>query len=114
AVYDDPAELIDLYAQAFTYLRDRGAALLRLIQVGDEPDPLAVLTHCGETLAGLATLLDKYDDDATDSLSALATTLSEAEDLVVLLGLEDGAGPKIDAVTLLLQVRRELEARLAA
>ncbi|MEM9476086.1 MAG: hypothetical protein AAGA71_12380 [Pseudomonadota bacterium] len=111
---EDPQELIDLYAQAFTFLRDRGAALLSLIQVGDEPDPLAVLTHCGETLAGLAGLLEKYDDDATASLSALATALAEAEDLLILLGLEDGTGPKIDAVSLLLQLRRELEARLVA
>lgn len=113
-VSDDPADLIDLYASAFTYLRDRGAALLSLIQVNDAPDPLAVMTHCGETLSGLADLLAKYDDDATASLTALGTTLAEAEDLLVLLGLEDGAGPQIDAVSLLLQLRREFEARLAA
>ncbi|MEL6644642.1 MAG: hypothetical protein AAFQ79_11960 [Pseudomonadota bacterium] len=113
-VAEEPSEVYDLYVAAFTYLRDRAGQLLATIRGGDDPDPLGVLTHCGQTLAGLSKILEDYDDEAPPSLATLAEMLSEAEELVILLELEDGETPKIDAVSLLLQLRREFEARLAA
>lgn len=110
----EPSELYELYASAFTYLRDRAGQLLATIRSGDAPNPLDVLSHCGQTLTGLSGILEQYDEDAPTSLATLAEMLSEGEELVVLLGLEDGEAPKIDAVSLLLQLRREFEARLAA
>ena len=38
----------------------------------------------------------------------------DAADVILLMQSEDGEVPAADAVTLLLQLRRELEARLAA
>ena len=59
-------------------------------------------------------IVEKGDLLFTIDARPFETALAEAEDLLILLGLEDGTGPKIDAVSLLLQLRRELEARLVA
>ncbi len=40
--------------------------------------------------------------------------LAEAQDMMVLMQVEDGDGPAADAVTLLVQLRRDMEMQLAA
>ncbi|MEM1064291.1 MAG: hypothetical protein AAGJ74_02215 [Pseudomonadota bacterium] len=110
----EPDEIVTLYARAFTYLRDRGGALLTDVRAGDAPDAALVLAHCGETLTTLSDMLADADHEPTPGLTALANTLSEAEELLILLELEPGTAPAVDAASLLLQLRRDFEARLAA
>ncbi len=111
---EEPDEIMELYARAFTYLRDRGGALLSDIRAEDAPDPAHVLAHCGETLSALSEMLTDADQEPTTGLTALANTLSEAEELLILLELEPGTAPAVDAASLLLQLRRDFESRLAA
>lgn len=101
-----------LYGTGFAYLRDRGQALLKAVgSEGALPDD-AVLAHCSETLTHLTDLLTSHED--AGAAGELADTVMEAESLVILLENERGAEAAVDAVSILMQIRREFEFGLAA
>ncbi len=98
----------------FSYLRDRGETLLHDVRRGTAT-PAEVMVHCGETLSHLASMLAFHEDTATrPEIARLADTILEAESMVVLLGTEAGDEAALDAVSLLLQVRQDFEACIAA
>ena len=68
---------------------------------------------CVDAVEHLTDLFSEADTDcaATD---AFLDELAEASDMMVLMQIEDGDAPAADAVTLLLQLRRDLEMQLAA
>jgi hypothetical protein len=76
-------------------------------------DPSGILEYCVETADGLTEILSKstFEDVLTNDLQ---DTAMQAADAMVLMQLEDGAGPAADAVTLLIQMRRDLKAAIAA
>lgn len=103
-----------LFRSGFTYLRDRGAALLGNVRrEAGSPCP-EIVAHCSETLRHLSDIIAEHEDGGVPSVTWLADTVMEAENLVILLENESGEDAAIDAVSLLLQVRRDFEARLAA
>lgn len=102
-----------LFSAAYAYIRNRGNQLLQSIRQSDDIDGRSIVDYCGETVSHLSDLIGSDDDPTAPELVALADTLVEAEELFVLLELENGTGPSIDAVSLLLQLRREFETRLA-
>ena len=61
-------------------------------------------------------LVDVFSDDESGCPAAdeFLDDLTEASDLMVLMQVEEGDAPAADAVTLLLQLRREMEMKLAA
>ena len=101
-------------SSGFSYLRDRGDTLLREVRRGAAA-PSEVMAHCGETLGRLSEMLAFHEDAATrPEIARLADTIMEAEAMVVLLGTEAGTEAALDAVSLLLQVRQDFEACIAA
>lgn len=91
-----------------------GLNLLRA--VGDElmaADPSAIPGRCGEVLQDLSDLLEGQEDDA-GQFGELVDMVYEAESLVILMENEDETTSPADAVAILLQVRHDLEHRLAA
>ena len=79
-----------------------------LSELGSPSAPLAdlVLDHCMETVEDLAARLPDADD--------LYDPVQEANDLIVLLHLERNETAAENAVTALLQLKRDLEVALAA
>ena len=61
-------------------------------------------------------LLDLFSDDDSGcpAADAFIDELTEASELMVLMQIESGDAPAADAVTLLLQLRRDIETKLAA
>lgn len=96
----------------FSYLRERGQALLAALQSQDAPGDEEILTHCSETLSHLSSLMASHEE--ANAAEDLADQVMEAENLVVLLESEKGEESAADALSILLQIRREFEAVLAA
>ena len=107
------SSLSELASAALVYLGTRASGLNGMVASSASPDPSQVLKHCGESANGLADIV--ADQDASDpALAGLIEELLDAAELLLLMEMEAGKGPAADAVTVLLQVRRGLECRLAA
>lgn len=98
--------------RALSFLRTRAEALQFLLDAEGEPPERQVLGFCLETVEELAEkVADREDDPIGDEVEEM---VMEASDVIMLLQGEEGIGPATDAVTLLLQLRRDLETRCAA
>ncbi|MEM8631009.1 MAG: hypothetical protein AAGF74_07220 [Pseudomonadota bacterium] len=79
----------------------------------DEDRARVVLNTCLSEAEDLADRLS-IASDSQPGLAVYANDFQEAAEMMVLLQLEDSDGPAADAVTLLLQLKRDLEVALAA
>lgn len=120
AVVETPEEVTDtvapiaFYRDGLDLLRGRARDLMQIAQDESGAATGAILGECCATieqLSELATAQVDVDDPRFDDLS---DAIFEAESLIILLQLENEAGPAADAVTVLLQLRRDFEACLAA
>ncbi|MEM0949383.1 MAG: hypothetical protein AAGK37_18440 [Pseudomonadota bacterium] len=107
-------EAVELFSTGLRYIRRRSTALLSKVRAGDAPEGPAIAAHCGETLVHLSEMLTMHDEAGEPTVSQLTDTVIEAESLVVLMENEKGEKPALDALSILLQVRRDFEACLAA
>jgi hypothetical protein len=100
-----------VFVEALEFLQERAENLLA--QTGGDPssvDPDLILNHCLETAQTLNTRLEEFD--ARDpALADLQTDLCESADMMFLLQLEHSTDAASDAITLLLQIKKEVAAR---
>jgi hypothetical protein len=101
-----------LYGAGFSYLRDRGQALFGAMRAPEAPADAEILSHCSDTLTHLTDLVNSHEQ--AGEAGDLADAIMEAESLVILLENESGEEAAVDAVSILLQIRREFELGLAA
>jgi hypothetical protein len=94
-------------------LRRRGDTLAGLLEKAAPGDTEDMLEQCVETVEHLIDMFAS-DDSGCDAVDAFIDDLTEASEMMVLMQVEAGDGPAADAVTLLLQLRREIDMRLAA
>ena len=97
---------------ALELMRARGKELLELAR-DNQDRASAILAHCVATSEQLVGLLGDIDDDAPDAARLYETAL-DAADMIILMQMEDGIGPAADAVSVMLQLRREIESEVAA
>lgn len=100
-----------LYARAAAHLRERGRELLDRVRAEPGGRPGRLVGHCLETVRHLIDIADGAEGRAS---AALSNRLMEFEETLVLLEIEEDQAPQPDAVSLLLQLRRDLEAPAAA
>jgi hypothetical protein len=103
----------DVPRQALDYLRLRAHDLSDALPKFGPAPGTGVLGHCLETMEQLIERVSAPEEMDVDSADVEELVL-ETADVIMLLQSETGEAPAADAVTLLLQLRRELEARLAA
>jgi hypothetical protein len=78
----------------------------------DEKVPVdLVLEHCRETTERVIAILAR---STSAEVQRITGDLGEVQDLIMLMQLEKGHAPADDAITLLLQIRRDLETLRAA
>ncbi len=65
-----------------------------------------ILEHSRETAEKVAEIIGR---GASEHLRRIKADLGEVQDLIMLMQLEKGHAPADDAITLLLQLRRDLE-----
>jgi hypothetical protein len=103
----------DLFLSSVTYLKRRGDALNEEAKKLGEGEAKPLVEQCVDVGEHLVDLFSQ-DDSGCDAADAFIDELSEASDMMVLMQVEDGDGPAADAVTLLVQLRRDMEMQLAA
>jgi hypothetical protein len=103
------AETNALLTEAIDLLQRQASKMIEATDT-ETLDPDAILHGCTETMSALSHLLDSapLHGGATDALRA---DLEEGEELLMLFNLERGEDAALDAVTLLLQMRKEFIAK---
>ncbi len=102
---DDPV------ASCLEYIETRSAELS--VADGDNEAARVVLDHCLETCEQIAANLAGATGSGSD-FPKFQDDIALAADKMLLIAMEDGIGAAADSVTILLQIRRELEIRQAA
>ncbi len=103
----------DLFVGATRFLKRRAEALAGKIEDAVEGDTREVLEECSEAVEHLIDMFSN-DDSGCPVADEFLDDLNEASEIMVLMQIEPGDGPAADAATLLLQLRREMEMKLAA
>ena len=108
AVSQSEQALLD---EAITLIVTRAAELAGEVNPEDKAPVDLVLEHGRETTERLITILSRAN---SPELLRIKGDLGEVQDLIMLMQLEKGHAPADDALTLILQLRRELETLRAA
>ncbi|MEO1537301.1 MAG: hypothetical protein AAFR73_06185 [Pseudomonadota bacterium] len=106
-------ENVALFTDSIRFLRRRADSLTETAETLGEGNANGLIESC---VSAVEHLVDEFSQDETgcDAADAFIDELAEAQDMMVLMQIEDGDGPAADAVTLLLQLRRDMEMQLAA
>jgi len=106
------AQTLELLSEAVDLLQQQAGIMLDTVDSSDDLDPDAILEGCTEAFASLAELLEipSADDPAA---CAMREDVQEGEEMLMLFQLERGEDAALDAVTLLLQMRKELIDKVA-
>ncbi len=102
------------YESAIAYLTEQGQALTGVIdQMGDDA-PSEIMAQAVEHVQWLSDHLNENGDDADAALQLARDTAMDAADLVQLMQMEKRDSAAIEAISLLVQLKHELQADLAA
>ena len=102
-----------LFAESVRFLRRRGDGLATSTAELGEGNCNALVAQCVNAVEHLMDTFSQ-DESGCEAADAFIDDLSEAADMMILMQAEAGDAPAADAVTLLLQLRREMEMQLAA
>ncbi|CAN0595880.1 unnamed protein product, partial [Ectocarpus sp. 12 AP-2014] len=95
------------------FLKRRGEGLSQTVADLGEGASRGIVAQCINSVEHLTDTFSQ-DESGCEAADAFIDDLSDATDLMVLMQAEAGDAPAADAVTLLLQLRRDLEMQLAA
>ncbi len=112
-VLDHEVENVTLFSNAAQYLRKRGEGLSDGLEGLSAGETTPMVEQCMDAVDHLLDLFSD-DDSGCPAADAFIDELNEATELMVLMQIESGDAPAADAVTLLLQLRRDIETKLAA
>ena len=100
-------ENVELFVDAVKFLKRRGEGLTEKAKDLGEGKAKPLVEQCVDAVEHLMDLFSQ-DESGCEAADAFIDELSEASDIMVLMQVEDGDGPAADAVTLLLQLRRDM------
>lgn len=101
-----------IFVEALEYLQDRAEKLMTRLDGCETDQSELILDHCLDTANELSTLL--ADFDASDpALADLQNDVLESADMMILLQMEHSDDAASDAVTLLLQLKKEVAEKTA-
>lgn len=104
----------DAYQQVIAYIEDQSRDLVKTLgDMGDDA-PTQVMDLTVEHIQWLSEYLNENGDDADLALQRARDTAFDAADLVQLMQMEKRDSAALEAVSLMLQIKRELQADLAA
>lgn len=106
-----PAEEPKLFADAVRFVTRRADTISDTPRDPDDLSP--VIDQCSDMVEYLNDLMSQ-DDVPCDAVDETLDDLAEAQDMLVLMQVESDATSAADALTLMLQLKREMEARIAA
>jgi len=106
-------ENVEIFQDAARILQRRGDGLAEAVATLEPGKSGALVNQCVDTVENLVDLFSQ-DDSGCPAADAFIDDLMEATDMMVLMQVEVGDAPAADAVTLLLQLRRDIETKMAA
>jgi hypothetical protein len=102
------------YEHIVAYLEERGAELATVLEDQGEDGPAEVMTMAVDQIQWLCDYLNDNGDAADLSLQRTRDTAYDAADMVQLMQMEKQGSAALEAISLMLQIKRELQADLAA
>jgi len=102
----------DLLHTALDLLQGRAKQMLAQSSGGTDPDTDSILANCMQTVRQMSTTLSGALTPSAAVQAALDAS-EESEELLMLFQLERGEDAAVDAVTLLLQLKREISDEIA-
>ncbi|MEK6215720.1 MAG: hypothetical protein N2B03_00735, partial [Boseongicola sp.] len=112
----EPAQAVEnvaIFQDAARLLQRRGDGLAETVATLEPGKSGALVNQCVDTVENLVDLFSQ-DDSGCPAADAFIDDLMDATDMMVLMQVESGDAPAADAVTLLLQLRRDIETKMAA
>ena len=106
------AQAIAVLSEAVDLLQQHANQMLNDLDESEELDADQILDGCSEAISSVAGLLGTADD-SDPATGAVQDDVQEGEEMLMLFQLERGEDAALDAVTLLLQIRKELIDKLA-
>ena len=104
----------DAYQQAIQYIAENGRALLDMAGDLGKSAPSQIMAETVEHVQWISDHLNTNGDDSDEALQRARDTAFDAADLVQLMQMEKQDSAAIEAVSLLLQLKHELQSELAA
>ncbi|WP_371224876.1 hypothetical protein [Roseovarius sp. 2305UL8-3] len=105
-------EAVAVLSEAVDLLQQHSARMLDEMDESGELDTDRILTDCTEAIHSISDLLLSTGDD-DPAKQAMNEHVQEGEEMLMLFQLERGEDAALDAVTLMLQIRKELSQKLA-
>lgn len=99
---------------ALDQIAAQGARMITILETADSNAPARIMEQAVKQLQWLCDILHDTPDEPDPALDQMRNMAFDATDLVQLMQMEKSGNAVDDAVSLLLQVKRELEAQLAA
>ncbi|TNF59739.1 MAG: hypothetical protein EP307_09880 [Rhodobacteraceae bacterium] len=96
-----------IFSEALDYLQERADRMITAMEAAGGNSQGMILDHCLETANTLSELLADFDS-SDPALSALQDDVLESADMMLLLRLEQTEDAAADAVTLLMQLKKEV------
>lgn len=104
----------DAYAHVIAFIEDRGTELASTLEEHGDAGPAEIMAMTADHIQWLCDYLNAHGDDADQSLLRVRETAFDAADMVQLMQMEKRDSAALEAVSLMLQIKRELQADLAA
>lgn len=104
----------DAYAHVVTYLDGCGTELAMVLEDHGDAGPAEVMDIAADRIQWLCDYLNDNGDASDLSLQRARDTVFDAADMVQLMQMEKQGNAALEAISLMLQIKRELQADLAA
>lgn len=102
---------IGLLSEAVDVLQRHAGQMFDALDESEDVDSKAIIDCCSDAIRSVSNLLGSGPDDA--ATDALQGDLQDGEEMLMLFQLERGEDAAVDAVALVLQLRKELAGRMA-
>lgn len=102
------------YEHVLDYIIDQSRALIDLAEKVGDAAPAQIMAKTVEHVQWLSDYLNEHGDDADPALIRARDTAMDAADLVQLMQMEKRDSAAVEALSLMIQIKHELQAELAA
>ena len=106
-------ETCDAYDEAVAYLTKQGRALTQQLAANDDIAPNALMTASADNIMWLSDYLEDLNIKDDPVLEKTRTRALDAAELVQLMQIEKNDSAALDALSLVIQLKRDLEAEIA-
>lgn len=104
----------EAYQHVLTYIEERGSELANALEEHGDGAPAEIMAMTADHVQWMCDYLNTHGDDADSSLIRVRDAAFDAADMVQLMQMEKRDSAALEAVSLMLQIKRELQADLAA